>query len=119
MKLILLLILALSGVNCSQYVSTISRELAVYSIMVYEPLDQLKSWTCYQCHEFLLEDRNTWTVKSHNLFGMIGYSANLKAIVMVFRGTQSTSTKNFATDLDFKDIDYSNCEGCKVHRGFY
>jgi len=40
---------------------------------------------------------------------MAGYSPNLKAIVVVFRGTQSKSVKNIVTDLDMHDRAYPNC----------
>jgi predicted lipase len=87
--------------------------------MVYEPEAQLKSWTCAKCNLYQFNDRSTWYEKSKNLFGMIGYSPKLKAIVIAFRGTQSKSKENIATDLNFDDVDYSNCNGCKVHKGFY
>lgn len=87
--------------------------------MVYEPEAQLKSWTCSQCKLYQLNDRSTWYVAKLNLFGIMGYSPKLKAIVIAFRGTQSKSMANIATDLKFNDVSYSNCNGCKVHKGFY
>lgn len=71
----------------TQYLPAVSRELGVYSALIYESEDNLNTWRCSQCHLYLLTDRTFFKTPSHNLFGMIGYSSNLKALVAIFRGS--------------------------------
>jgi hypothetical protein len=53
----------------------------------------------------------------HDTAGFIGYNPNTEAIYIVFRG--SSTIDNWITNIDAVMKDYPNCEGCKVHAGFY
>ena len=39
--------------------------------------------------------------------------------MIVFRGTEPLSIKNWLADIDFLFTYYPGCVGCRVHRGFY
>ena len=62
---------------------------------------------------------NTFSYNSKNLFGYTGYSQSLKAIVILFRGTQTKSLSNLITDISLYQSDFPKCVKCKVHTGFY
>jgi predicted lipase len=53
---------------------------------------------------------------STELQGYTGYSPKT-GIVVVFRGT--TNADNWITNLNIKKVNYSRCNKCKVHDGFY
>lgn len=51
------------------------------------------------------------------LAGFVGTHGALQAIVITFRGSDNAA--NWVTDLDALTTEYSSCDGCKVHKGFY
>ena len=58
--------------------------------------------------------------KTDNGAGYLGYSTSLDAIIIVFRGTEVWSIKNWIDDIDYIPTDYPYCNnGCQVHEGFY
>ena len=54
-----------------------------------------------------------------NAMGFTAYNPEEDEVLIVFRGTQPLSIKNWIDDLDTFFMDYPACQGCKVHEGFY
>lgn len=52
-----------------------------------------------------------------DLQGFIGVSSLYKQIYIVFRG--SSSIINWMDDFEVNLVSYPNCDGCKIHNGFY
>ncbi len=61
------------------------------------------------------------TDRKYDSTGYVGYLPSEDAIYVVYSGT--ISTKNDIADAEFRMVNYTSfpgdCEGCKVHRGFY
>jgi len=55
--------------------------------------------------------------KNQDVHGFVGYNPNQEAIVVAYRGT--SDPQNWITNLDAILTDYSYCDGCEVHKGFY
>lgn len=53
----------------------------------------------------------------YDVQGIIGYTASMKAIQVVFRG--SSSIANWFANLDAISMRYPPCTNCYVHKGFY
>ncbi len=49
--------------------------------------------------------------------GFIGYQPSINAIVVSYRGSEDIN--NWITDLSALFTTWPNCDGCKVHSGFY
>lgn len=54
-----------------------------------------------------------------NACGYTAYNPAEDEVMIVFRGTQPLSIKNWIDDLDFLKTSYPGCADCHVHRGFY
>ena len=54
-----------------------------------------------------------------NAAGFTAYNPQENEVLIVFRGTEPLSIKNWIDDLDFIFTDYPGCAGCRVHEGFY
>lgn len=54
-----------------------------------------------------------------NSGGFVAYDKKQDEIIVVFRGTEPWSIKNWITDLDTLTTNYDACSGCLVHEGFY
>lgn len=54
-----------------------------------------------------------------NACGFTAYNPDEDEVLIVFRGTEPLSIKNWIDDLDTFYTDYPACSGCKVHEGFY
>lgn len=54
-----------------------------------------------------------------NACGFTAYNPAEDEVMIVFRGTQPLSLKNWIDDLDFFKTSYPGCSNCNVHRGFY
>lgn len=54
-----------------------------------------------------------------NAAGFTAYNPDGDEVMIVFRGTEPLSIKNWIDDIDTFFTDYPSCAGCKVHEGFY
>ena len=54
-----------------------------------------------------------------NAAGFTAYNPDEDEVLIVFRGTEPLSIKNWIDDIDTFFTDYAGCNGCKVHEGFY
>nr|CAB3465436.1 unnamed protein product [Digitaria exilis] len=106
------------------YDPALARTLAEYTSAVYTAdLTQLFTWTCERCGdltegfeviELIVDVKNC-------LQAYVGFSRNMNAVIVVFRGTQENSIQNWIEDLFWKqlDLDYPGMPEAKVHSGFY
>lgn len=65
-----------------------------------------------------MTDINLFSYKPKSLFGYVGYSQSLQAIVITFRGTVTSQLANVVTDIKIYQSTYPRCAKCKVHTGF-
>ena len=54
-----------------------------------------------------------------NACGFTAYNPPEDEVLIIFRGTEPLSIKNWIDDIDTLFTDYPGCPGCKVHEGFY
>jgi len=54
-----------------------------------------------------------------NACGFTAYNPSEDEVLIVFRGTEVLSIKNWIDDIDTFFVKYPNCAGCEVHQGFY
>jgi len=103
----------------TQYDHSIAYTMALYSSASYCPPQLISNWTCNQClMEFTFIDK--FFNNTDDGLGFIGYDSRLKAIVVVFRGTEPTDLKNWITDLQFFTlVPWKNYPLARVHSGFY
>lgn len=113
--LLLALLLVLS-IDCA-YTPKVALELAYMSSIAYEPLASINSWSCSKCKTYPLLHVKGFSNAVGDLQGFVGYSANLKGIILAFRG--SSNIQNWIINLDTIQTTYSKCSGCRVHNGFY
>lgn len=80
--------------------------------------DQINNWNCKLCRAYphmtnlsVIENNRT------KIKGFVGYDNLKKTIIVSWRGT--IDNINWIEDADFKFIDYSGCNKCKIHEGFY
>ncbi|EPS74592.1 hypothetical protein M569_00162, partial [Genlisea aurea] len=108
----------------SLYNHTIAKILAQYASVVYmSDLTELITWTCSKC-DGPVEDFEIIELivdVKRCLQAFVGFSADLNATVIAFRGTQETSIQNWVADLYWKqlDVDFDGVDGAMVHHGFY
>ena len=110
-----LLLVLLALVN-SKYETDIAHNLVYMSDIAYEPIDSLNAWSCELCKTYPIFNVNGFSNTGGDLQGFTGYSKQLKAIVLSFRG--SSNIANWITNLSYKLVAYSKCTNCKVHSGF-
>lgn len=72
-----------------------------------------------------LESRESIVSKENNILGSIGYNKELKAVIVVFRGTIFSDSKsnlnaaNLKANLKFSKVDIESiCTNCKIHKGY-
>lgn len=105
------------------YSADTALDVLMYAGAAYCPQAQLESWTCFPC-------RNASTTKfelvsylynaSTDVAAYVGLDVPTDTLVVAFRGTEPTSTKDWWDNLDFvKEAAPVLCEGCHVHSGFY
>lgn len=106
------------------YNGTLARILVQYASAVYlSDLTGLFTWTCSRCDGQIkdFEPIELIVDVKQCLQAFVGYSPDLNATVIAFRGTQERSIQNWVDDMYWKqlDVDYPGCDGAKVHHGFY
>jgi predicted lipase len=117
MKLIALLLLLLLTLTVQQqYNSPLAYRLTHLSAIAYEPQALIESWTCELCAKVKVLHAKVVTNDSNSVYGYVGYSPDLGAIVIAFRG--SVDTANWILNLKTTRTDYPLCTGCSVHVGF-
>jgi len=94
----------------------------LFSYAAYCPESQLQTWTCKWCHNNTNIGSFTPTAfpqdKKSDTFGFVGYSSQLKQIVVSFRGTHNL--RNWIVDLKFSKLTpFENFPNVSVHDGFY
>ena len=94
----------------------------MYAYAAYCSPQYLKDWSCKWCgpNGANLTVTDFINNKKLNLFGYIGYDPLQKAIFVVYRGTESTSLRNWILNLKGakKPIDDPELPGAKVEAGF-
>lgn len=117
MKLIALLLLLLTLTTQQQYNSPLAYRLTYLSAIAYEPQALIESWTCELCGKVVkVVNAKVVTNDTNSVYGYVGYSPDLAAIVIAFRG--SVDTANWILNLKTTRTDYPLCSGCSVHVGF-
>ena len=111
------LILCLSSLCLSAYTPKISLELAYMSSIAYESTTSIDAWNCPRCSKYHLSNTKSFSNSVGDLQGFTGYSSTLGGIVLAFRG--SSNIQNWIINLSTNMVAYPNCNGCKVHNGFY
>lgn len=92
-----------------------------YSKTAYCPVDDIYSWNSTSAaynpglQEIVVFDHSNFDMQAFT-----GYDKAHNEIIVAFRG--SSNIKNWIADLTFIFTDYAehpNCNGCRVHKGFY
>ena len=113
----LLLLFLIVIIHSSGYDPKIARVLAYMSYNAYESQDAINNWSCDKCSKFPLKSVKAGAVQGADLQWFSGYSTDLKAIIISFRG--SSSIANWIINLSTDLVSYPKCSGCQVHRGFF
>lgn len=80
--------------------------------------NEIASWTCTSCSHFpRMMDHKLFTNETHMAQGYAGYDPDSDTIAVGFRG--SANVENWIMDFDFIQVKYDECDGCRVHAGFY
>jgi hypothetical protein len=108
-----LLTLTLLVFTPAAYDAHISHQLAGMSLIAYEQVSSIQSWSCGPCKSYKL---TSVKAVSGDIQWFAGYSETLKGIVLSFRG--SSNIPNWITNLSVGKATYSKCSGCQVHSGF-
>lgn len=97
-----------------------SFEYCAYAIAAYCVESKLSAWDCTTCRQYpYLTDINVFRNKPQETQGYVAYQNKTNQIIAVFRGTVPWSIKDWLHDIDTVKTDYSGCNECKVHKGFY
>jgi len=85
---------------------------------------KVQSWTCGPaCNAIPGMNTSTITIIRHegaiDACGYVGYNYLDNAIIVAFSGTDPFRLRMWLDDIEAKPVDYPNCAGCTVHRGFY
>jgi Lipase (class 3) len=117
MKQVFTLVLAcLLVVSQSAYTPSLARELGYFSSIAYESVASINAWNCPKCSKYALQNPKAFSNSTGDIQGFTGYSPNLNAIILAFRG--SSNIQNWIINLSFNQVAYSRCGNCKVHNGF-
>jgi predicted lipase len=87
------------------------------SSIAYDSVASINAWNCPRCGKYPLLNAKAFSNTTGDIQGFTGYSSNLNAIILSFRG--SSNIQNWIINLSFNQIAYSRCSNCKVHNGFY
>jgi len=124
MKLVILLtILAVVSeagpVRTDPFSLDTAKWLAQLCAISYCDTTDIQSWSCPTCDRSLRAPTVLVTDAEIQLVAYVTDN-NQDNIVVVFKGTDPLSWSQWASDLNFFQIDMpSICAGCKVHGGFY
>ena len=117
MKLVLTLVLVCLLVTPQMaYTPSLALELGYFSSIAYESVASINAWNCAKCGKYVLQNPKAFSNTTGDIQGFTGYSPNLNAIILAFRG--SSNIQNWIINLSFNQVAYSRCGNCKVHNGF-
>ena len=117
---ILLVVLALVVTNC-MYSEALAHVFAILTSASYCHQDLINAWNCTICQTYpYISNIKPFYNSSHNIGGYIATDERRNATVIVFRGTQPSSIKNWLDNIDTVKVKYPLCDTkCEVHKGFY
>lgn len=117
MKFLRLIVVACILVaQCSAYTPSLAIELGYYSSIAYQSVANINAWSCEKCSKYVIQNPQAFSNTTGDIQGFTGYSPNLNAIILAFRG--SSTIENWFINLSLNQVGYSKCEKCKVHNGF-
>jgi len=79
----------------------------------------VQNWDCHACQELPYLNASVFSDIVTGTNGYVGYDPFARTVIVAFAGTDPLRLQNWIDDLNFIKTDYPNCEGCKVHKGFY
>jgi len=99
--------------SCNNEPCSYDRSAAVrllyFAYASYCPASAVQAWTCQHCQESGFKVLSLLSDTGKNTFGYVGYSSKLNEIIVAFRGTVSSSIKNWVEDLSafkgWSDVD--------------
>ena len=86
--------------------------------MLTYSITNANKWSCGSCDEYPIADAVSFKDGKHYLFGYVGFSDKIGAIVVALRGTV-LSLQNVKTDLDPNQVSYPGASKAKVQTSFY
>ena len=113
----LLLVISLSVLASTSYVSHSALEMGWLSEVAYESQKSIDAWSCPACKNIRITNQKSFFSSVANIQGFAGYLPDFSAILLSFRG--SVDTKNWIANLGSAMSTYPGCSGCHVHTGFY
>jgi hypothetical protein len=116
----------------ARYNASTAESTAYLAIASYCGAEAVTNWSCAACALAAMPARGTSVVYvADNASGLHAYVGHLRlrepvadrrddALVVAFRGTDSTNIHNWIIDLMIgQQSPYRGCPGCAVHSGFY
>ncbi len=102
--------------SAAPYRTSLASKMTKLSAISYESQAIIESWSCDLCKDVPLVDVKVVQNDSNSVYGYIGFSKQLKSIVIAFRG--SVDIANWILNLKTARTSYDLCDGCSVHIGF-
>jgi hypothetical protein len=114
-----------NGLNGADYSVSIADRMIDFCGVAYcvgnggHGVNKWDCWACQKQPQIIAVTECKTKYMDRDLHAFVAYDPDAPALVVSFSGTDPLSLVDWFDDLEYELIDFPQCQGCKVHDGFY